>query len=108
MPYCAQPNELCFLTLQFLSSSVFFSMWLLYIGLFYYTNLKLREKALQFAPILLFLFLLYRWTKKSKLNKNPNKQPKNQNKETKHQAKQLNNNKNPNKQTKLPKSSSAI
>lgn len=31
MPYCAQPNELCFLTLQFLSPSVFFSFWL-YIG----------------------------------------------------------------------------
>lgn len=79
MPYCAQPNEFCFLTLQFLSPSVFFSMWLLYIGLFYYTNLKLREKALQFAPILFFFLSSLQMNKKNplnqqKINKTPNKQ----------------------------------
>lgn len=63
--YRTQPNELRFLshkaTLPFLSRSVLFSMWPLYIGPFYYSNLKWREKTLQFAPILFcFFFLLSR------------------------------------------------
>lgn len=91
MPYCTQPNELCFLTLQFLSPSVFFSMWLLYIGLFYYTNLKWREKALQFAPILSFCFSFLPMNKE-----NTNKNTKNQKQKPKPKPAKT---KNPNKQT---------
>lgn len=77
MQYSTQLNELCFLsrkaTLPFLSPSVLLSMWPLYIGPFYYSNSKWREKTLQFVPIL-FCFFFSSFQKKKKRNKkNPPK-----------------------------------